>query len=244
MYIKNIPLPFLIHTTTPTPTTNTRLSQRSASTPARKVVVIEGTEFVIDPRYEVTRCVLICVCVGCTGDIGVISPPLHPSVGRSINRAATHPTHQHTQHHTQAARQRRVRGGGGGEGHGERQGCSHQEVLQHLPVPLGRQEDRAGGTYIWKGVWDISGGVVWWVCLLIFWGGKGMGFFDVIFKCAGRLISKGRLSSPPTDRPTAPSIHPLHPPRTNNNENNRCGCCGRWTTPTSPRSSPSSPRSR
>ena len=35
-----------------------RLSQRSAATPARKVVVIEGTEFVIDPRYEVTRCVL------------------------------------------------------------------------------------------------------------------------------------------------------------------------------------------
>ena len=65
MNIYTIYLPFLIHTTTPTPsTTNTRLSQRSASTPARKVVVIEGTEFVIDPRYEVTRCVLICVCVG------------------------------------------------------------------------------------------------------------------------------------------------------------------------------------
>lgn len=32
-----------------------RLSQRSAATPARKVVMVEGTEFVIDPRYEVTR---------------------------------------------------------------------------------------------------------------------------------------------------------------------------------------------
>jgi hypothetical protein len=35
--------------------TITRLGQLSAATPARKVVVIEGTEFVIDPRYEVTR---------------------------------------------------------------------------------------------------------------------------------------------------------------------------------------------
>ena len=46
-------------TTHPTdhPLHNTRLGQRSGAlaTPARKVVVIEGTEFVIDPRYEVTR---------------------------------------------------------------------------------------------------------------------------------------------------------------------------------------------
>ena len=82
-------LPFLIHTTNPTPTTNTRLSQRSASTPARKVVVIEGTEFVIDPRYEVTRCVLICVCVWAEQVILGLDrlPSIHRSVGRSAGRS-------------------------------------------------------------------------------------------------------------------------------------------------------------
>ena len=42
-------------------------------------------------------------------------------------------------------------------------------------------------------------------------GVKGMGLFDVIFMCAGRLIFKRRLSSPPTDRPTDRPLHSSTP---------------------------------
>jgi hypothetical protein len=41
-----------------------RLGQTSAS-PSRRVVVVEGTEFVLEPRYEVERCVRVGLCVWC-----------------------------------------------------------------------------------------------------------------------------------------------------------------------------------